>query len=124
MMKHVALAAGLLAAAAMPATAQAPARQPTHLIINVPCGGYDLWYQDGLVWGGHGSCGSTGVVEGGVIARMAGRKYIIVTATYPDGGLTVITRFTMPVDSQGEFDTYETDGHSVFDHQHGTYTVG
>lgn len=123
MMKHIAILAGFLAAAISPAGAETPARQPTHLIINVPCGGYEFWYQDNSVWGSHGSCGSTSVIEGGLIARMSGRKYIIVTATYPDGGLTVTTRFTMPVDGQGEYDSYATDGHSPPTHNHGTYTT-
>lgn len=119
MLKHFIPAIGLLAAAVVPAQA----KQPTHLIIDVTCGGYELWIQDGSVWGAHGSCGAPNVVEGGLVAKMGGRKYIIVTATYPDGGLTVTTRFTMPVDGQGEFDTYATDGSSAPMHQHGTYTA-
>jgi hypothetical protein len=122
MMNRFILAAGLLAAAVLPANAHAPSKQPKHLLIDVICGGYELWYQDNSVWGAHGSCGAPNVVESGLIARMDGQKYIIVTATYPDGGLTVTTRFTMPKDGQGEFDTYATDGTSAPAHQHGTYT--
>lgn len=123
MMKHVILVAGLLAGAVLPANAQEPSKQPTHLYLTVPCGGYDIWYQDGAVWGSHGVCGGFSVFEAGLIARMGGRKYIIETATYPDGTL-VTTRFTMPVDGQGEYDTYSTDGKSPPTHGHGTYTVG
>lgn len=119
MLKHLILATGLLAAALV----SARAKEPEHLLINVTCGGYELWIQDGSVWGAHGSCGAPNVVEGGLVAKTGGRKYIIVTATYPDGGMTVTTRFTMPVDGQGEFDSYATNGTSPPTHNHGTYTT-
>lgn len=122
-MKHLALFVGLLSALPLQAQAAAAAQQPKHLIIDVACGGYELWYQDGLVWGSHGSCGSPDVTEGGVIAKMGGRKYIVVTATYPNSGLVVTTRFTMPVDGQGEWDAYVTDGHDAPSQSHGTYTT-
>jgi hypothetical protein len=122
MIKHMLLATGLFAAA-LPAAAEPASKQPKHLIINVTCGGFELWYQDGSVWGGHGSCGSPDVAEGGLVARMGGRKYIIVTATYPDSGNVVTTRFTMPVDGQGEWDSYTTTGTSAPTHNHGTYTT-
>jgi hypothetical protein len=122
MMKQIAAVLALLTA--LPAQAQAHApKSPKHLIINVACGGFELWYQDGLVWGAHGSCGAPNVTEGGVIAKMGSQRYIVVTATYPNSGLVVTTRFTMPVDGQGTWDSYVTDGESAPSQTHGSYTT-
>lgn len=123
MLKQIAVVAGLLAAATLPASAQSPAKQPKHLIVNLPCGGYELWYQDNAVWGTHGACLTPNVFVGGVIAKMGGQKYFIVTGTYPISGIIVTTRLTLPVGGQGEWDEYATDGTSAPTHSHGTYTT-
>ncbi|HEX4861109.1 MAG TPA: hypothetical protein VFV07_07715 [Rhizomicrobium sp.] len=122
MLKHLA-AALLFAALPIQAQADTAARPPRHLIINVTCGGFELWYQDSAVWGSHGSCGGPAVTEAGLIAKMGGQKYIIVTTTYPVSGIMVTTRFTMPVDGQGTWDSYSTDGTSAPTQHHGTYTT-
>ena len=123
MLRHLAAAVALLAALPFQARAETAARQPGHLIINVTCGGFELWYQDGAVWGSHDSCGGPAVTEAGLVAKMGGTKYLIVTTTYPVSGIMVTTRFTMPVDGQGEWDSYTTDGSSAPTRDHGTYTT-
>lgn len=123
MLKQSALAAGLFAATILPAIAGTPAEQPKHLIINLPCGGYELWYQDSSAWGTHGACLTPNVFVGGVIAKIGGQKYIIVTGTYPISGYIVTTRLTMPVGGQGEWDEYATTGSGPPTHSHGTYTT-
>ena len=122
MMKHIAFALALFSAGMPVAQAQAATKQPRHLILDVTCGGYEFWYQDNSVWGAHGACGMPNVTEGGLIAKMGGQKYIIATATY-ESGIVVTTRFTMPVDGHGTWDSYATDGTSPPAHDSGTYTT-